>query len=158
MNIEHLHKKLSHQSPEAHALMIKATGLPRLRIERWINNPKEAELTGDDMDKLEGWVKGEYGHCSATNGYVRVKHATGGAVCLGVKPARAAKGKDYGDPLESPNVAGPMPTLRPGRHGKDLPSPEQSKIEAAKQADAARAKPRKKNPVAQMLRHIHHGG
>lgn len=155
MTPEHIHQKIRRQGAEAHSNMLRATGLSKVKVERWIERPDLEPMDEEQLDLLAGWAKGEFGHRSDREGYIRIRHNTGPARCLGFSlPPVKGSGVKYKRPGEGNNVPAGVRIARPSRRGADLPTPDEAKLEAVKRREAsAQAEKPKRNRVVEVMRH-----
>ena len=158
-----LAKRLRNQGPESVARLAKAMRLPTATFDEFIRKPDGDALTAEQVETVKGWCQGMFSVMATGDGEGRLElmkaKASAPPRVMGIKPARAAigaYGDPYGDPVDNPHRPGPMVNAGASKRHDQIPTPEASKIEAAKKADEAKAPPKKANSF-QPLRHIFHG-
>lgn len=108
---------VSRQSPAERAWCLDATKIKPHRLERWLADPRGEPLTDDQIDALDGWIKGQYGKCSTSEGWVRRK-PTPKATAL---PKRHVPFISNGKVFEMGVAAGGQKRIPAKNKMKDLP-------------------------------------
>ncbi|MBW6419516.1 hypothetical protein [Celeribacter sp. PS-C1] len=75
MDVEVLQARLSRQTGDERQNMLIATRVSPKRLSDWLALPNAHPLEPEEVDELLGWVHGEFGMDSRTQGWIRIKRA-----------------------------------------------------------------------------------
>lgn len=121
------------------ALYLSPEPLSRLKLERWMADSTEFQLSAQVLEFLEDWVLGRFGMCSTSDKFFRIKVRSAAAVCLGPRlPPITRNTSDFGNPAEGDvRTAGPMKLVAAAKRGAELPSPSDLERAAVARQEAA---------------------
>jgi len=142
MNIteEQAKAMVGRQNPDQRAAMLAcarqhAPNLTSLRLEAWLAKDSEP-LSDDNAHFVNDWCLNRFGYTGNSDGYVKANIRTGPAVIVGVKP-EAFHGDEKLRKFIAGQPAGAVRNMPAKNRGRDLPSPDEAKIAAARKREEA---------------------